>query len=152
MSKSPLIVDMRETKFNNNPHFKTLSEEDLFAEEAEPLNSILSKFKYWFVFDMVSLNFPLLIVYRCLFMFFFLLVSPAFLSAHRPRNGNKVYSKRSMFFCGFILFNIGFLSSFLVFEKLNLSFANYHILNNGQICCVEDVLATFKKSQINYKP
>lgn len=41
---------MRETKFNNNSRFKTLSDEDLFADEVEPLNSILSKFKYWLVY------------------------------------------------------------------------------------------------------
>lgn len=44
MSGAPLIT-MRETIFNNS-HFKTRSDEDLFADEVESLNSISSKFKY----------------------------------------------------------------------------------------------------------
>ncbi|XP_065225297.1 glutamate carboxypeptidase 2-like isoform X2 [Planococcus citri] len=106
MSGAPLIT-MRETKFNNNSHFKTLSDEDLFTDEVEPLNSILSKFKYW------------------------------------PRNGNKIYTKKSMLFCGFLLFTFGFLIGFFIFGRISFSF---NVLPADRTISIHDVQEIFQRS------
>lgn len=139
MSGAPLIT-MRETKFNSSSHFKTLSDEDLFTDEVEPLNSILSKFKYWFVF-FFTLKKATTLFYRYLtflknenFKIFIGYVN-------RPRNGNKIYTKRSMLSCGLFLFTVGFLIGFLIFGEMNLS---RNILPAEQPITTEEILQRYE--------
>lgn len=47
---------MKESSFSQNSRFKALSDEDLFIEEAEPLNNVSFSFKYWYVYAILRVQ------------------------------------------------------------------------------------------------